>query len=91
MFTIKKQGHFLDSQLDHSFDFIFLDSERPQYMWWLEHIKRILQPKGLLVVDNATSHANELAEFIKMIEEDKMFETVLLAFQNGAFVARKKQ
>ena len=32
-------------------------------MWWLEHIKRILQPKGFLVVDNATSHANELAEF----------------------------
>ena len=90
MFTIKKQG-ILDSQPDHSFDFIFLDSERTQYMWWLEHIKRILQPKGLLVVDNATSHASELAEFINMIEEDEMFETVLLAFQNGAFVARKKK
>ncbi|TKI90707.1 methyltransferase, partial [Bacillus cereus] len=47
--------------------------------------------KGFLVVDNATSHANELAEFKKMIEEDEMFETVLLAFQNGAFVARKKK
>ena len=58
-------------------------------MWWLEHIKRILQPKSLLVVDNATSHASELAEFINMIEEDEMFETVLLAFQNGA--ARKKK
>ena len=56
MFTIRSRG-ILDSQLDHSFDFIFLDSERTQYMWWLEHIKRILQPKGLLVVDNATSHA----------------------------------
>ena len=64
MFIIKKQG-ILDAQLDHSFDFIFLDSERTQYMWWLEHIKRILQPKGFLVVDNATSHANELAEFKK--------------------------
>lgn len=87
----QEAGAFLDSQLDHSFDFIFLDSERTQYMWWLEHIKRILQPKGLLVVDNATSHASELAEFINMIEEDEMFETVLLAFQNGAFVARKKK
>ncbi len=25
-----------------------------------------------------------------MIEEDEMFETVLLAFQNGAFVAREE-
>lgn len=87
----QEAGVFLDSQLDDSFDFIFLDSERTQYMWWLEHIKRILQPQGLLVVDNATSHASELVEFIKMIEEDEMFETVLLAFQKGAFVARKKK
>ncbi|ALC55215.1 methyltransferase [Bacillus thuringiensis] len=87
----QEAGAFLDSQLDDSFDFIFLDSERTQYMWWLEHIKRILQPQGLLVVDNATSHASELFEFIKMIEEDEMFETVLLAFQKGAFVARKKK
>ncbi|MFJ8521344.1 O-methyltransferase [Bacillus cereus] len=87
----QEAGAFLDSQLNHSFDFIFLDSERTQYMWWLEHIKRILQPNGFLVVDNATSHASELAEFRKMIEEDEIFETVLLAFQNGAFVARKKK
>ncbi|MGR2743395.1 O-methyltransferase [Bacillus sp. N6] len=87
----QEAGAFLDSQLDHSFDFIFLDSERTQYMWWFEHIKRMLQPQGLLVVDNATSHASELVEFIKMIEEDEMFETVLLAFQKGAFVARKKK
>ncbi|WP_237981121.1 O-methyltransferase [Bacillus thuringiensis] len=87
----QEAGAFLDSQLNHSFDFIFLDSERTQYMWWLEHIKRILQPNGFLVVDNATSHESELAEFRKMIEEDEIFETVLLAFQNGAFVARKKK
>lgn len=87
----QEAGAFLDSQLDHSFDFIFLDSERTQYMWWFEHIKRMLQPQGLLVVDNATSRASELVEFIKMIEEDEMFETVLLAFQKGAFVARKKK
>ncbi|MFE6138650.1 O-methyltransferase [Bacillus sp. NPDC057893] len=85
----QEAGAFLDSQVDRSFDFIFLDSERSQYMWWWEHIKRILEPKGFLVIDNATSHAEELAEFIKMIEEDATFETVLLAFQKGAFVARK--
>ncbi|MEC3460376.1 O-methyltransferase, partial [Bacillus thuringiensis] len=87
----QEAGAFLDSQLNHSFDFIFLDSERTQYMWWFEHIKRMLQPKGFLVVDNATSHASELGEFIKMIEEDDTFETVLLAFQKGAFVARKNK
>nr|WP_243522059.1 class I SAM-dependent methyltransferase [Bacillus pseudomycoides] len=86
----QEAGAFLDAQVNRSFDFIFLDSERTQYMWWWENIKRILEPKGFLVIDNATSHANELAEFIQMIEEDDTFETVLLTFQQGAFVARKK-
>lgn len=86
----QEAGAFLDAQVNHSFDFIFLDSERTQYMWWWENIKRVLEPKGFLVIDNATSHTEELAEFIQMIEEDDTFETVLLAFQKGAFVARKK-
>lgn len=86
----QEAGAFLDVQVNRSFDFIFLDSERTQYMWWWENIKRILEPQGFLVIDNATSHAEELAEFIQMIEEDATFETVLLAFQKGAFVARKK-
>ncbi|MGI2850474.1 O-methyltransferase [Bacillus cytotoxicus] len=86
----QEAGAFLDAQVDDSFDFIFLDSERTQYMWWWEHIKRILQPKGFLVIDNATSHANELTTFMHMIEEDDAFETALLTFQKGAFVARKK-
>ncbi|KEK23528.1 O-methyltransferase [Bacillus gaemokensis] len=87
----QEAGAFLDVQVDRSFDFIFLDSERTQYMWWWENIKRILELKGILVIDNATSHAEELTEFIQMIEEDDTFETVLLAFQKGAFVARKKE
>ncbi|MEN1936114.1 class I SAM-dependent methyltransferase [Paenibacillus sp. 102] len=86
----QEAGAFLDAQVNRSFDFIFLDSERTQYMWWWENIKRILEPKGFLVIDNAISHTEELAEFIQMIEEDEIFETVLLAFQKGAFVARKK-
>ncbi|PHB28099.1 methyltransferase [Bacillus pseudomycoides] len=86
----QEAGAFLDVQVNRSFDFIFLDSERTQYMWWWENIKRILEPQGFLVIDNATSHAEELAEFIQMIEEDDTFETVLLTFQKGAFVARKK-
>lgn len=86
----QEAGAFLDTQIECSFDFIFLDSERTQYMWWWENIKRILEPKGFLVIDNATSHAEELAECIQMIEEDDTFETVLLGFQKGAFVARKK-
>ncbi|MDM5188729.1 class I SAM-dependent methyltransferase [Bacillus sp. DX4.1] len=87
----QEAGAFLDAQIDRSFDFIFLDSDRTQYMWWWENIKRILEPAGFLVIDNATSHAEELKNFIQLIEEDSKYETVLLAFNSGAFVARKRE
>ncbi|HDX9580583.1 TPA: O-methyltransferase [Bacillus pseudomycoides] len=85
----QEAGAFLSEQLDKSYDFIFLDAERTQYIWWWEDLKRILMPKGVIVVDNATSHVDELQNFFDLIEEAKHFETVLLPFKMGAYVMRK--
>ncbi|ENQ3077100.1 class I SAM-dependent methyltransferase [Bacillus cereus] len=86
----QEAGAFLSEQLDKSYDFIFLDAERTQYLWWWEDLKRILMPKSIIVVDNATSHAEELQNFFDLVEEEKKFETVLLPFKMGAYVMRKK-
>ncbi|MEI4828138.1 class I SAM-dependent methyltransferase [Bacillus sp. FJAT-53711] len=85
----QEAGAFLSEQLDKSYDFIFLDAERTQYMWWWEDLKRILIPKGTIVIDNATSHAEELQNFFDLVEEEGNFETVLLPFKMGAYVMRK--
>ncbi|ENQ3106465.1 Predicted O-methyltransferase YrrM [Bacillus sp. 491mf] len=85
----QEAGAFLSEQQDKSYDFIFLDAERTQYLWWWEDIKRILMPQGIIVVDNATSHAEELQNFFDLVEEEKNFETVLLPFKMGAYVMRK--
>lgn len=84
----QEAGAFLSEQLDKSYDFIFLDAERTQYLWWWEDIKRILLPKGIIVIDNATSHVEELQIFFDLVEETKNFETVLLPFKMGAYVIR---
>ncbi|MDC2866341.1 O-methyltransferase [Bacillus sp. BP-3] len=85
----QEAGAFLSEQLDKSYDFIFLDAERTQYLWWWEDLKRILMPKGIIVVDNATSHTEELQNFFDLVEEEKQFETVLLPFKMGAYVMRE--
>jgi predicted O-methyltransferase YrrM len=72
---------------DESFDFIFLDSERPEYPSWWPHLKRALRPGGLLVVDNATSHADEMAPFVTLVEADGQFTTSLVPVGNGEFLA----
>jgi predicted O-methyltransferase YrrM len=70
-----------------AFDLIFLDSERSEYPAWWPDIKRTLRPGGLLVVDNATSHREEMAPFMAMVKADPGFLTSLVPIGNGEFLA----
>jgi predicted O-methyltransferase YrrM len=56
-------GALLEQLGDGAFDLVFLDSRRSAYLDWWPALKRILRAGGLLVVDNATSHADEMADF----------------------------
>jgi predicted O-methyltransferase YrrM len=70
-----------------AFDLIFLDSERPAYPGWWPDLKRVLRPGGLLVVDNATSHADQMTPFVALVEADQEFVTSLVPVGNGEFLA----
>jgi predicted O-methyltransferase YrrM len=81
--------HVLSRQGDAAFDMIFLDSERTEYPGWWPHIKRVLRPGGLLVVDNATSHSKEMAPFVALVKADAEFVTCLVPVGNGEFLATR--
>lgn len=55
---------------DASVDFIFLDAERSAYVGYWPDLVRVLSSPGLLVVDNAISHAAELAAFSALVQQD---------------------
>ena len=82
-------GRVLERSVDSSFDFIFLDSERPEYPGWWPDLRRVLRPGGLLVVDNATSHPQEMAPFMALVQADSSFTTSLVPIGNGEFMAVK--
>lgn len=82
-------GHVLTHSGDAVFDLIFLDSERPEYPAWWPQIKRVLRPGGLLVVDNATSHPEEMAPFVALVKADPEFLTSLVPVGNGEFLATR--
>jgi predicted O-methyltransferase YrrM len=84
-------GRVLERSADSAYDFIFLDSERPEYPGWWSHLRRVLRPGGLLVVDNATSHTQEMAPFVALVETDASFTTSLVPVGNGEFMAVKAQ
>lgn len=73
-----------------SVDLLFLDSERSEYVAWWPEVKRVIKPSGLLIVDNATSHAAEMAAFMQLVRHDPDFTTSLVPVGNGEFLAVKQ-
>jgi predicted O-methyltransferase YrrM len=67
-------------------DFIFLDAERPAYVSYWEDLVRVLAAPGLLVVDNAVSHADEMNEFRGLAEGDGRVSAALVEVGAGVLV-----
>jgi len=82
-------GDVLRAAQDGAWDFIFLDSARSQYQAWWPQLDRVLAPGGVLVVDNATSHYEEMAAFLGGIQLDTRYSTCLVPVGKGEFIAVK--
>lgn len=76
--------------LDQQYDFIFLDAERTEYMNFAKEVVAALRIGGLLVCDNAISHASEMTEFIDFITSSQQFATSLVPVGKGEFMACKQ-
>lgn len=72
-----------------AYDLIFLDSERTEYPGWWPHLSRALRRGGLLIVDNATSHPEQMAPFVALVKADPGFATCLVPVGKGEFLAVK--
>lgn len=84
-------GRWLKAQPSASFDFVFLDSNRREYVAWWQDLQRVLAPGGLMVVDNAVSHANELQEFTELVRATAGCTTSLVPVGNGELLILKEE
>jgi predicted O-methyltransferase YrrM len=71
---------------DGAWDLIFLDAERPAYVGYWPDLQRVLVPRGLLVVDNALSHAAELVEFSELVYSTPGVTSTLLPVGAGVLL-----
>lgn len=78
-------GEFLADAADQAFDMVFIDSDRSQYMKWLPDLLRITR-FGQWVVDNATSHPEELSQFRTELNSTEGLGTVVLPIGNGLLI-----
>jgi predicted O-methyltransferase YrrM len=71
---------------DGEWDFIFLDAERPAYSAYWSQLVRVLAPRGLLAVDNAISHAEQLVEFRDLVDGDERVTDALVPTGAGVLL-----
>jgi predicted O-methyltransferase YrrM len=69
-----------------SCDFIFLDAERPAYAGYWPDLVRALARPGLLAVDNAISHAGEVAELRGLVDADERVASSLVPMGAGVLL-----
>ena len=80
-------GQWLAQAADASIDLLFLDSDREQYAGWWPQLRRVLRRGGLLVVDNATSHAAQMEPLRALLDADQDFGTSMVPVGNGELLA----
>lgn len=86
-------------QIDHPFDFIFIDADKPNYPAYYDLLIPKLRRGGLMVVDNALWDGEVVAPKDKAGEaihalnlkarHDESVETVMLSVRDGILLIRK--
>ena len=70
---------YLESCND-TFDLVFLDAEKCEYTAYLKPITPLLSERGVVLADNAITHADELTDYFKLLK-NMGYQTITL--QNG--------
>jgi predicted O-methyltransferase YrrM len=71
------------------FDLVFLDADRSSYLAYLDIVVPKLRSGGLLIADNATSHAGELQDFLARVKSHPELFAVTVPIGKGEEVAVK--
>ena len=102
---IQHTGSALDiiPALDMTFDLVFIDADKPNYVNYFHLIIEKLNPGGIILSDNVLWHGkvveplNEkdtstkaVLEFNTLLKDDHRIETVLLPIRDGLTISRKK-
>ncbi len=70
------------------FDLIFLDAERSEYLeLWPALEANLRRERGLLVIDNAVSHEQDISGFVELLTDHPDFVTSLAPVGKGEFLA----
>jgi len=91
----------LENGFAHSFDFIFIDADKTNYLTYYEQALQLISPRGLIAIDNVfwdgavidenntDAQTREIRKLNALIKQDKRVDTSLLAIADGLFLVRR--
>jgi predicted O-methyltransferase YrrM len=62
-------------RLEGSYDMIFLDAAKSEYLGYLKSCERLLHPGSVVVADNVKSHAEEVADYLDYVRNSGGFRS----------------
>ena len=75
--------------LDGPFDLVFLDGEKDEYQEYWSLVYPKLAEGGLLVADNAGTHAREMADYLETVRTHPGLESVFVPIGRGLELSLK--
>ena len=99
---VQLTGNAIDilDNLNQTFDLIFIDADKENYVKYFQLVSEKLNPNGLIISDNVLwsgkvvegdnddEETNTLKKFNRILNEDKKFETVILPLRDGISISR---
>ncbi len=89
------------AQMNDQFDLIYLDADKVSYPDYFPEVKRLLRPRGFLLVDNVIwggkvadplakdKETEALRSFNTLVNQDPDFEQLILPLHDGLLLARR--
>lgn len=94
--------HLMLEGHEHSFDFIFIDADKTNYLGYYEYALKLVRPTGLIAIDNIfwegavidetdkSAQTREIRKLNAFIQQDKRVNISLLSIADGLFLIQPK-
>ena len=76
-------------QKGETFDFVFMDANKGEYLKYFELADRMLVEGGIIAADNVLSHEQKVKPFVDAITENSKYQVQILDLPAGLLLARK--
>ncbi len=92
----------LEEGYQHSFDFIFIDADKTNYLNYYELALQLVKPSGLIAIDNVfwdgkvinkednDAQTREIRRLNEFIKQDERVDLSLLAIADGLFLVKPR-